>query len=884
LTLLMGFATALLPLVATAADEVLSEIRIEGTRPPAPVDPPVLYDADYISQTQAMTADEAISQLPESLPGTQQMVFINGQETTEDISNIPAARIERIEVNTAGIRPDGRPRIVGTVINVILKQQYSGANLGARQRSSEAGGGGQRQFNFFGGYTLGGLSGIVNLIHREQDALAADQRPFSSTQDYVSQGGTDYRVPYGTSVVVEAVSGALNGLLGSNGQPTAVALAPSTPLGRALVPTDFIAAPAGAVNAAGLAHFNTAAYLYLLVPASSDVANTEVTYALTPKIKLHAGYTYTRSQSQQAGPPPVTPVSVAAVVPAAYSPFGQDVQIGLVHTGFGPVRQTTPADRHSGFLAVDGSLATTWTWSGRLESGRRSSMSQTRDLDAAKFTASLASPDPAQRFNPFADTGPGSANAALYPSLISLLTSTGTADDLILRAETRGQVSDGWVAPLYLHVSAENRSNDSQQRVGSDDPTAPSFQNVSHLTSRRVNVDLDVPSFKVRPSASPAVLTLSAYLAEDSQRLQQQSTGPPQSSSLDLRTSQLTSLLDIPVTVPADERHGAYQLEMQMGIGVGHTDGESVTTGQIALSWLPVKVLTLRAEYAKELAPPPVRLYPLTVTYNQTLIDRQRGDSIASNVEVISNQPQTPAPPRVDRLRLTTEWAPRGDDLGLGITYESVDQKGQQRTFSAQDIVDNEAALASRIIRLAPSAQDLAAGESGAIEEVDITPFSGGQREDRSLTLFTHVTDTSPKWGTLTLRAAGHRLLSSRNELIAGSEVVSTSDQEAPPAWNASGQAQWRLRKWDAGAFVNYAGSGSYAGLPYGSFATLDLRVGYQFEHPLGGRLGRLLRIGAAIQNLLDRDPPFANTITGFRGGSALGRTFEVQMRSQVGD
>jgi hypothetical protein len=45
-----------------------------------------------------------------------------------------------------------------------------------------------------------------------------------------------------------------------------------------------------------------------------------------------------------------------------------------------------------------------------------------------------------------------------------------------------------------------------------------------------------------------------------------------------------------------------------------------------------------------------------------------------------------------------------------------------------------------------------------------------------------------------------------------------------------------------------------------------------------------VLRLGVAVQNLFDRDPPFANTITGFRGGSPLGRIYEVQVRSQVGD
>src|SRR5690348_1670944 len=142
------------------------EVRVEGTRPAPPVliNPLELYDSDFVTRTDAFTADEVLGQLPTVLQGTQQVVFIDGHESTVDISTIPAARIERIEVSTSGVMPDGRPRIVGTVINVILKQKYNGANIGARQRDTEQGGGGQSQFNAFGGYTLGKLSGTLNLV------------------------------------------------------------------------------------------------------------------------------------------------------------------------------------------------------------------------------------------------------------------------------------------------------------------------------------------------------------------------------------------------------------------------------------------------------------------------------------------------------------------------------------------------------------------------------------------------------------------------------------------------------------------------------------------------------------------------------------------------
>jgi hypothetical protein len=125
-----------------------------------------------------------------------------------------------------------------------------------------------------------------------------------------------------------------------------------------------------------------------------------------------------------------------------------------------------------------------------------------------------------------------------------------------------------------------------------------------------------------------------------------------------------------------------------------------------------------------------------------------------------------------------------------------------------------------------------------------------------------------------------------KNELRGGLRVVSTNDLEAPPNWRIGSQADWSRGKWSATTTYTYTSGGQYAGLPYTSFATVDLRGGYQLEWPFGGsRFGTsTLRIGAGIQNLLDRDPPFANTLTGYRGGSPLGRTYEVTLRMPFGN
>jgi hypothetical protein len=319
-------------------------------------------------------------------------------------------------------------------------------------------------------------------------------------------------------------------------------------------------------------------------------------------------------------------------------------------------------------------------------------------------------------------------------------------------------------------------------------------------------------------------------------------------------------------------------------MGVVRSAGESGLTADVGAIWAPLKPLVIRAHLTRQQSPTPAVLYPLTVNYNQTLIDRQRADSIANNVEVVSGQPQASRPPLVTQKLVSMQWNPPAlEKLRLTLTYLDVTQRDQLRNFSAQDILDNEAALSGRVTRIAPADEDAANGLPGEITQVDITPFSGGQREDRSLGFRAQFSYTGPKIGTLTIRGSAQHILSSNNELIAGIPIVSTDDQEVPPAWKAFTQADWQRGKWGAGSTFTYVGGGRYAGLPYASFGTLDARVVYQIEHPLNGWLGKTLRIGAGIQNLFDRAPPFANTITGYRGGSPLGRTYELTVRAAVG-
>ncbi len=283
----------------------------------------------------------------------------------------------------------------------------------------------------------------------------------------------------------------------------------------------------------------------------------------------------------------------------------------------------------------------------------------------------------------------------------------------------------------------------------------------------------------------------------------------------------------MPWFVPADERRGLHQLQTQIGAGTAHAAGRDFFTQAAGGVWSPSKPFTFRADYSKRLTPQPALLYPLTVDYNQTLIDRLRASSLAEGVAVVSHQPDAQSPPLVTRTQLSAQWVPPAlQKLQLTLMYSQIEQEGQQRTFSAQDILDNEAALPGRVTRLPPTADELAEGLPGEVAQVDVTPFSGGKRQDRSLALRVQYRDNIPDFGVVSWRARGEHLLSSTNELLNGANVVSTNDREVPPEWRLWTQADWRRGNWRAAAIYTYSSGGQYAGLTYSSFATLDLRSG----------------------------------------------------------
>jgi iron complex outermembrane recepter protein len=198
----------------------LQEVSVTGTRIPGatPASPVIVIDRAMIDQSGDATIGDVIRSLPESFGGAQNpgingtgqanaannfgsastanlrglgsdatltlvnghRLAFNGVSDSVDISAIPLAAVERIEILTDGASAIYGSDAVAGVVNVILKPDYNGAETTARYGDSTRGGAGDRQFD----QTVG-LSGehggfILTYEHFDQNQLLASQRDFSS--------------------------------------------------------------------------------------------------------------------------------------------------------------------------------------------------------------------------------------------------------------------------------------------------------------------------------------------------------------------------------------------------------------------------------------------------------------------------------------------------------------------------------------------------------------------------------------------------------------------------------------------------------------------------------------------------------------------------------
>lgn len=793
-------------------------------------EPTDLYDAQEIENSGVFDLGEFLDQLPDSPAGTEQLVLIDGQPTYMDISKLPPEMIASIEVANHGALPQFGAYANGRVINIRLKTRYRGESVSLNFRGAFAGDGLQRGFAFSGAVTRNKLRFIYSLGYRSQQALMASDRSFSRNQDHTALGGQDLRLLWGDTAVVQAVSGNLAGVVDEFGAPTSVALAPENQDGRALSPGDFLSPrifpPATEATAAGQRRFNTAEYRTLIAPSEERSATFSVSRPFGG-IEASLSGSVNDRDSHRLLPPPVTAVSGDTFVPAAYNPFGQDVQIGLVHAGFGPVRQRDESTSVQLGLNLNGKWSESWRWNASVGGRWNRSTSQVSDLDREKFAAALTAPDPLQRFNPFGDDP---QNAALYPALTVVRSSASRSADTRLDLSANGELLTLPGGPLRLVLRGEY--NDQFRAKAYENPTGPAVAD----TRRRDN----------RQGARAS--------------------------------------LNLPWVGQSNARAWLRRLETNLSAGYSSRSGTpgGSLNGRLGMMWSPHRAFSLRGNYSVSQRAPTRFVADAQRLAGETLIDPRRFPTPTSDVQLIERDFEGDVRARSDQLVLsTTVEAPFLPGFEASVTYDRRQQSDlTSSVFNAQDLIYNELTFPGRVVRAVPSDDDLILGQPGRIVSIDTTPSDQASQESSGLALSLRYRKRSKTQGNFHASASLRHPLSRRYEVAPGVPFVFESDNDLnPPDWTLHSQASWSRRNWRVSAnfrFVDEVTSGTFV---QPATQQLNLQLGYRFTKPLWGGWGRGLQVAVSLGDLLTDEPPFADTLNGYRTGSALGRTYAVMLK-----
>ena len=132
-------------------------------------------------------------------------LLYNGQSNFTDLTSIPTAMVERIEIlpgNQSSIY--GSAAIAG-VVNIILKKRLDGMQLDARVGGYSDGGGDNQRLQLTGGKAWDNLDITYGLQYSHQDPIYMRQRDFTDTTD--DNPNPDLRYASRTFIILNGFTG-----------------------------------------------------------------------------------------------------------------------------------------------------------------------------------------------------------------------------------------------------------------------------------------------------------------------------------------------------------------------------------------------------------------------------------------------------------------------------------------------------------------------------------------------------------------------------------------------------------------------------------------------------------------------------------------------------
>ena len=304
------------------------------------------------------------------LGANRTLILVDGKrwavdlDATTDLSTIPLAIIERIEVLKDGASAIYGSDAIAGVINLITRRDYEGAQFGTYLGQTSSGDGARRAYDLTIGANGERASGVMSLSHSSQEQIMAADREISRTPYYGCEQLAQHP-DFNVSGTYENFFGSYcgsgfpaygrfqGGALGGNG----VTLIPGRPGTSA---SDFTA-----FN--NSARYNHAPVNYLQQPAKRSNIFASGRFDITDNVSAYARANYTkRTSTQQLAEVPLT-MNVGGAqgpqwrIPIAatnvFNPLGQTInQSGFRMKAAGPRSPSYDYDIFSTLAGLEGSF------------------------------------------------------------------------------------------------------------------------------------------------------------------------------------------------------------------------------------------------------------------------------------------------------------------------------------------------------------------------------------------------------------------------------------------------------------------------------------------------------------------------------------------------
>jgi len=429
--------------------EQLQEVIVTGSRIPTiagnQVQPVLSYTRDDIENSGQTTIGDFLNTLPDvsnftnsalelNLPGMQTvqlhglpvgttLTLLDGRRLETnfqglfDLSSIPLAAIDRIEILPVGASAIYGADGLGGAVNTILRKNFDGFELNARLDHASDVNDPSASLAWGKSWDRGSVS-LVGTYQKTGELPGAQREPTSSSSALLASLPPSVAAMLGTNACQPGNVYSING-----------ANLPGLSSPYAAIPAGITGKPTIGqfAGTAGMQNFCSSLLIGDITPRSErEGALLSANYKLTDSVNLFTEVLFSHRDLQnqvgaQVSAYPFFDGTLAANNP--YNPFGEDVNVSFAYPGTG-YHQVQSASLIRPMIGIEGSLPSDWHYDVTADLSRDQLHQEVLIPDSQLISNALASSNPATALNPFTSGPPGT------PQLLSSLINPAVDDQL----------------------------------------------------------------------------------------------------------------------------------------------------------------------------------------------------------------------------------------------------------------------------------------------------------------------------------------------------------------------------------------------------------------------------------------------------------------------